>query len=360
MPNLEINLKKIQHNAKTLNNLLTGRNISIIGVTKVILGSPSIARELTQAGIKYLGDSRINNIIKMKQNNVNAKYVLIRIPSTDEISLIVKYADFSLNSEFEIIKMLSEEAIKQNKVHNIILMVDMGDLREGIDPTKIEHNVNKIIKLKGINISGIGTNLKCFGGIIPTNKNMKKFSEIAINMKKKYGLKFEFVSGGNSANFNWLMSCKDIGEINNLRIGEALFLGHETINYQPIPNLYTDAFKLTAQIIELKQRPTTPQGIAVSNAFGEKILLKKGISEAVKNKKMGFRKQALLNVGRQDIVVNGLKPIDNINVLGASSDYLIIDVKNNEFQVGQKLYFSLNYEALLQAMTSPYINKKFI
>lgn len=356
MPEIEINLKKIRHNAKALKSLLNEHNFSIIGVTKVVLGNPFIAEVLVQAGIEYLGDSRIQNIIRMKKSKIKAKFFLIRVPSKSEIPLVVQYADYSLNSELKIIKMLSKEALKLNKVHDIILMVDMGDLREGINPSKINHYIQEIISLKGIKIEGIGTNLKCFGGIIPTTENMKKFSNIAEEIERNFGIKLKFISGGNSANINWLISCEDLGKINNLRIGEALFLGHETINFQPLPDLYTDAFKLTAEIVELKQRSLKPQGIAVSNAFGEKIQEKSlFIKEGTE-----FRTQALLNLGRQDIVVKGLKPIEKIKVLGASSDYLIVELIEKDFQIDKKLHFNLNYEALLKAMTSPYISQKII
>ena len=359
MPILEINLRKIRHNAKLLKNLLTQRNVSIIGITKLVLGNPTIAMTLVQGGIEYLGDSRIHNIIKMKKNNIRAQFVLIRIPSITEIPLVVKYANYSLNSELKTIRMLSNEAVKQKKIHSIILMVDMGDLREGINIFNIECFVEEILKLKNINLSGIGTNFKCFGGIIPTDENMNEFSKLVFRIKDKFELELEFVSGGNSANFNWFKSCKNIGEINNFRIGEAMFLGKETINYEPIPNLYTDAFKLITEIVELKQRSVIPKGIIVSNAFGERV---QTYHKKINNGKKSdiIRTQALLNIGRQDIAVKGLNPKESINILGASSDYLVVDIRDNQFQIGQKLHFDLNYEALLRAMTSPYIHKKFI
>jgi predicted amino acid racemase len=357
MPEIVVNLRKIQHNASLLKKLLANRNMTLTGVTKVVLGNPNIANALIQAGIEYLGDSRIKNIIKMKKHNINAKFILIRVPGTKEISQVVKYADYSLNTELEIIRLLSKEALKRKKVHKIILMLDMGDLREGINPSNIDSNITEILKLKGIKLTGIGTNLKCFGGIIPTEENMKKLSNIAESIERKFGIKLDFVSGGNSANLNWLRNCKDIGKVNNLRIGEALFLGHETINFQPIPHLNKDAFLLTAEIIELKKRSLRLQGIAVSNAFGEPIKQK----SLLKTKKGSMaRNQALLNIGRQDIEIKGLYPLDDIKILGASSDYLIIDVLDNEFQVGKKLNFSLNYECLLKAMTSPYVSLKYI
>ncbi len=359
MPILEINLRKIRHNAKLLKNLLTQRNVSIIGITKLVLGNPTIAMTLVQGGIEYLGDSRIHNIIKMKKNNIRAQFVLIRIPSITEIPLVVKYANYSLNSELKTIRMLSNEAVKQKKIHSIILMVDMGDLREGINIFNIECFVEEILRLKNINLSGIGTNFKCFGGIIPTDENMNEFSKLVFRIKDKFELELEFVSGGNSANFNWFKSCKNIGEINNFRIGEAMFLGKETINYEPIPNLYTDAFKLITEIVELKQRSVIPKGIIVSNAFGESVQTYHNKNNNGKKSDI-IRTQALLNIGRQDIAVKGLNPKESINILGASSDYLVVDIRDNQFQIGQKLHFDLNYEALLRAMTSPYIHKKFI
>lgn len=356
MPEININLSKIKHNARFLKELLSQQGFSMIGVTKVVSGNPLIARAMVKAGIKYLGDSRIQNIIKMKQHKIDAKYILIRVPSKSEIPLVVQNADYSLNSELKIIKMLSEEAIKQNKIHKIILMVDIGDLREGVNPPKIRHYIHEILKLHGIKLSGIGTNLKCFSGIIPTSKNMKRFSELTEDIENIFRIKFKFVSGGNSANFNWFLSNTDKGKINNLRIGEGLFLGHETIDFKPIPNLYRDIFRLSAEIIELKKRSLISQGIAVSNAFGEPI---KSHSPSNKDQNKKSRKQALLNIGRQDIVIKGLKPIENIKILGASSDYLIIDIKDNEYEIGDKINFNLNYEALLKSMNSPYITVKF-
>lgn len=356
MPEITVDLSKLKHNTRYLKELLSQQGFSMIGVTKVVSGNSLIVKAMLEAGIEYLGDSRIQNILKFKQRKIDAKYILIRIPSISEIPLVVQNADYSLNSELKVIKLLSEEALKQNKIHKIILMVDMGDLREGVNPLNIKSYIHDILKLKGIKLSGIGTNLKCFSGIIPTNKNMKGFSKLTEEIENVFGIKFKFVSGGNSANFNWFFSTKDKGKINNLRIGEALFLGHETIDFKPIPNLYTDVFRLTAEIIELKTRSLIPHGIAVSNAFGEPIKIQ---STSNKDQNGGSRKQALLNIGRQDIAIKGLRPIENIKILGASSDYLIIDIKDNEYEIGDKINFNLNYEALLKSMTSPYITVKY-
>jgi len=357
MPYLEIDLKKILHNAKTLKQALDSKKISIIGITKVTLGNPTIAKTLVQAGINYLGDSRIGNIMRMRNAGVDANFVLIRNPSLSELPLVIKYADISLNSELQTIEKLSEEAIQQDKKHGVILMVEMGDLREGIMPKDLENVVGNVLKLKNIELLGIGTNLKCFAGVIPDDKNMREFSEIAGKLQEKFGLNFQFISGGNSANYDWIMSTNEKGLINNLRIGTVMLLGVEGIKEDPIPNFYQDTFTFVAEIVEIKKKPLYPKGTITTNAFGEPSIFQ---NRDKYESKEGYRNHALLNAGRQDVQEKGIFPKDDIEILSASSDYIIVDLKDTNLKLGDELRFHVNYEALLAAMTSPFISKVFI
>jgi len=357
MPYLQINLKKIQHNAQNLKETLDSKNISIMGITKVTLGNPEIANTIVRAGITLLGDSRIDNIIRMRNAGVKAKFVLIRNPALNEISLVVKNADISLNSEIETIKKLSETSMKLNKKHGVILMVEMGDLREGILPKDLETIVGKVLKLKNIELLGIGANFKCFAGLIPDENNMKEFSDIAEKIQKKYDIEFKYISGGNSANYNWLMESKNRGLINNLRLGTAILFGVEGIYEDPIPNLYQDSFTFIAEIVEIKEKPVYPKGTITTNAYGEPSIF---LNKKPNGKEV--RIQALLNVGRQDVIEKKLIPKDDIEIMSATSDYIIVDLKKNSknFKLGDELRFDLDYEALLHLMTSPYISKVFI
>ncbi|MCF6181445.1 alanine/ornithine racemase family PLP-dependent enzyme [Lutibacter sp.] len=347
-PRIEINLRKIAHNAKTLKELYGSKGIDVIGVTKVVCGDTKIANILIKSGINILADSRIDNIKKMHNAGIQAQFLLLR-SIYSQAKNIVKYADISLNSELMVIKELSKFAVKQDATHKIILMVELGDLREGIMPSNLEKIVNEVIGLKGIELAGIGTNLACFGGIKPDDKKMENLSSIAINIEDKFELKLEFVSGGNSANYNWFMSTKDVGKINNLRLGESIFLGCETLERKPIPGLFTDAFTLIAEVIESKIKPSLPNGNVYQDAFGN----------TPKFIDRGLIKRILLGVGLQDVLVSGLTPLLDIDILGASSDHIIVDAKQTDLKVGNTVEFNLNYGALLSAMTSPYINKKY-
>ncbi|NOX65454.1 MAG: alanine/ornithine racemase family PLP-dependent enzyme [Chlorobi bacterium] len=347
-PRIEISLEKIAHNAKRLKELYASKGIDVIGVTKVVCGDTKVANALIKSGINILADSRIANIKKMVDAGIRAQFLLLRTIYS-QAKDVVSYAGISLNSELSVIKELSKYAVKQDATHKIILMVELGDLREGIMPSELEKTVNEVIGLKGIELAGIGTNLACFGGIKPDDKKMGYLSSIAQNIEDKFKLKLEFVSGGNSANYDWFMSTKDVGEINNLRLGESIFLGCETLERKPIPGLFTNAFTLIVEVIESKIKPSLPYGDVYQDAFGN----------TPKFLDHGLIRRAILGVGLQDVLVSGLTPMLDIDILGASSDHIIIDAKQTDLRVGNTVEFKLNYGALLSAMTSPYINKKY-
>ncbi len=347
-PRIEINLGKIAHNVKKLKELYGSKGINIIGVTKVVCGDPAIADVLVKNGINILADSRIENIIKMHNAGIHAKFLLLRTPLSQSES-VVKYADISLNSELSVIKELSKYAEEQGVIHEIILMVELGDLREGIMPSDLENTVNEVIGLKGIRLAGIGTNLACFGGIKPNDEKMIHLSSIAKDIEKKFGLTLEFVSGGNSANYDWFISTKNVGKINNLRLGESIFLGCETLERKTIDVLFTDVFTLIAEVIESKTKPSLPYGDIGQDAFGN----------IPKFPDLGLMRRAILGVGLQDVLVSGLTPLSNIDILGASSDHIIFNAKQLKIKVGDTIKSNLNYGALLSAMTSPYIIKTY-
>lgn len=349
-PRIDIDLQKIGHNTKVLKELYGSKEIGIFGVTKVVCGNPEIAQILVDSGIDILADSRISNIKRMREAGIKAKYLLLRTPSTSQTEEVIKFADISLNSELSVVKSLSHFAVENKIIHKIILMVELGDLREGIMPLDLEDTVREVLKLKGIELAGIGTNLSCFGGIKPDVKNMNEFSSIARDIESKFGLKLAIVSGGNSANYNWFNSSSEMGLINNLRLGESIFLGCETLNRKHIIGLFTDIFKLVAEVIEFKTKPSSPYGDRGQDAFGNIPVFKDN----------GQIKRAILGIGLQDVKVSGLTPHADIEIIGTSSDHVIVNAKHEDLKVGSEVAFNLNYGALLSAMTSPYINKNMI
>ena len=346
-PRLEIDLGKIEHNARTLVERLGSRGISVTGVTKATLGSPEIAATLLQAGVLGLGDSRIENIEAMRCGHVTASMTLIRSPMLSQVEQVVMHADVSLNTELDTIRKLSSAAQKAKRTHGVVLMVELGDLREGIMPGNLEKAVREVLRFPNIALKGIGTNLACRSGVSPDANNMAKLSALADSIEATFGITLSIISGGNSGNLQWALSDADTGRINNLRLGEAILLGCEPLHRQPIDGLHTDAIILITEVIESKIKPSQPWGEMAQNAFGEKPSLTN----------QGNISQTILAIGLQDIDPCGLQPPPGVKILGASSDHLIIDTGNCNLSVGDEVSFQLNYSALVRAMTSPFVAK---
>ncbi len=353
---LEINLRKIQYNAHILVQRLAVHGISVTGISKATLGSPAIAKVFQNAGVTMLGDSRIENLEKMKEANVSAPMTLIRTPMLSQIDRIVESADISFNTELKIIKALSRASNLIGRTHGIVLMVELGDLREGIMPSDVETIVRSVIKLPNIEFQGIGTKLACRKGVKPDDKNMAELSALANSIDKKFGITMNIVSGGNSSNLEWVFrgstiegkeSSRQIGRINNLRLGEAILLGRNPLDREPIKDLYTDAFNLIGEVIEFKVKPSKPWGEMAQAAFGT--------PPPIKNQ--GNIHQVLLAIGEQDTDTGGLTPSAGFEILGASSDHIILNAKENSLAIGDEITFELNYSALLRSMTSPFVNK---
>ena len=346
-PRLEIDLGKIRFNARTLVKRLAAQGISVTAVMKATLGAPEIANALLQAGVKTLGDARIENIFKMRQGGVSVPMAMIRSPMLSQVMRVVKYAELSFNTELEVIQMLSFAAQKAKRMHGVVLMVELGDLREGILPKDLHDMVRNIFRLPNIVLKGIGTNLACRSGVSPNSVNMGELSALANSIEATFGISLDIISGGNSANLDWALSGADTGRVNNLRLGESILLGCDPLHRQPIHGLHTDAITLAVEVIESKVKPSQPWGTIAQNAFGEPAVLKT----------QGDIQQAILAIGRQDIDPLGLTPPRGIEILEASSDHLVVKTSRNTSPVGSEIAFQLNYSALLRAMTSPFVSK---
>ena len=351
-PRLEINIPKLKNNVSVLSDICKTHNLDMAMVTKVYCAMPEVVKEISFDNVNYLADSRVQNLKNLQ--DINIPKILLRIPMISEIKDVIKYVDISFNSEIKTIYKLNEEAKNQNKVHKIVLMFDLGDLREGyFDEEEFFSVVDKVLKLENIKLFGIATNLTCYGAIMPSEENLGRLANLAKRIEKEYNTPLEFVSGGNSSSIDLLQALKMPDGITNLRLGEAIALGRETAYGKEIENTYQDAFKLVCEIVEIKDKPSMPIGEIGMDAFGN----------VPSYEDKGILKRAIVGIGKQDINIEGIMPIDkNIEILGASSDHMILNVTDceNKYDVGDKVEFLVEYGGLLTACTSKYVHKELV
>lgn len=345
-PCVEIDLAKIIHNTKEIINICKTKDINVVGVSKVFCAKRPVVEAMLMGGVEIVGDSRIENLKKLEA--LKCRKMLLRIPMESSAGEVVKYCDISLNSEIDTIRLLSKAAKRMNKIHHIILMVDLGDLREGVLEKEVINIVSEISLLSNIKLCGIGTNLTCYGGIIPDSSNLGRLVRLKEDINTNLGINLSIVSGGNSSSLYAVIEGSIPDGINQLRIGEAIVLGRETAYGKPIVNTYRDAFLLKGEIIEIKSKPSVPRGKIGMDAFGQ-------IPQFTDR---GIIKRAIVAVGRQDIISEGLTPKNSdIEILGASSDHLLLNISKStiDYSVGDILEFYMDYGCLLRAMTSPYV-----
>jgi ornithine racemase len=347
-PRIVINLNKYRHNLNFLNEHFARKNVSMTAVTKVFLADQRLVDVINQTDVQMIGDSRFENFKNMKTSKPKC---LLRIPPISRVDEVCMYTDISLQSEIEVIKALNQVAEQMNKKHQIILMFDLGDLREGIyynsDYIDI---IAQILKLEYIELKGIGANLTCFGGVVPTQDTLLKLIQIKDKIESHFNFKLDIISGGNSSSIELLLNGEQPSEINHLRIGEALVLGRETAYGHIINGMHDDVFTLEAEVIELKTKPSLPEGILGMDAFGHQVNFVD----------LGLMNRAILAVGRQDCDPADLIPPKGVEVLGGSSDHLIVNLKTDQYKIGDVIQFKLTYGSLLRLMTSPYVRRVYV
>jgi predicted amino acid racemase len=353
-PCLTIDLDRIEHNARTIVDLCTAHGITVTGVTKGVGSHPEIIRAMLRGGVASIGDSHLVNIERLRAAGVRCSTMLLRLPALSEAVDVVDVVDVSLNSELATLQALSAAAVQGRRVHDVIVMVDLGDLREGVWPDELMPFTGRALRLPGIRMVGLGTNLACFAGVVPSESIMRRLVELVDEVEHTFGVALPWVSGVNSSGLDLIVSGGMPRRINHARIGEAILLGRETTHRRPWPGTSQDAFLLRAEVLELRKKPSMPKGPRSEDAFGQlPVFANHGVTE-----------RALLNVGREDVDIEGITPQERgLAILGASSSYLVAEVTDGagrRLRVGDEVTFALNYGALLAAMTSPYVDKQFV
>lgn len=351
-PFVELDLDQVTANARLIVNMCNNHDIQIVGVVKAVCADIDVAKAMLAGGVPMLGDSRVQNLSRLRKAGIDAPLLLLRIPMPSEVDEVVRIANCSLVSELSTISQLNQAAITAGVIHDVILMVDMGDLREGVMPQKILPLVQQILLLSGIRLQGLGANFACYSGKIPTPEVLENLVTLTQQVRDDFSLELPIVSGGNSASIDLLMSGAMPAGITQLRIGEGILLGRETLRRNPIPGAYQNSLILHAEIVEVQDKPSVPSGEISQDAFGNiPVFIDRGI-----------RKRAIAAIGRQDVEIDGLISISpGIDILGGSSDHLILDVSdaNDNITVGSEVCFYMQYGALVHAMISPYVSRVY-
>lgn len=351
---ITLNSKKLSDNFNFLEDLFKQHHIEWGVVSKLLCGNKLFLEELLKLPLNQVSDSRISNLRIIKAIRPEIETVYIKPPAKRSIKNVVKFADVSFNTEFETIKLLSKAALEAGKTHKVVIMIELGELREGVMREEFIDFYESVFKLPNIQIAGIGTNLTCMYGILPNHDKLIQLCLYKQLVEAKFNRTIPYVSGGASVTIPLIKKGLLPEGINHFRVGETLFLGTDVYHNKPYSRMHHDVFKLYAEVIELNEKPVIPQGELGYNLNGEKISFKHDPSGDTSTR-------AIVDVGLLDIEKEHISPIlPSIEIVGASSDMLVLDLKNNKHQikVGDLVEFKMDYMGVLRIMSSNYVEKK--
>lgn len=372
---MKINLSKIAKNSKIISDRCAALGISVVGVTKCVLGDIRIAETLKSSGIDILGDSRLANLKKLRDHfGPGQPLIMLRTPMLSEIDEVTTICDISMNTQLRTVREISRICERKRKKHNIIVMVETDDQREGVLPNEVIPFCREVLEeCDGIRIWGLGTNARCISSKKPTAQSVKILIDLKRDIKNTTGIDIPVISGGNSSIWSLIEEGIIPSGVNQVRIGEAILLGHETADFNSIKGTFTDCFILEAEVIEVKRKG--------SNIY--RIILGLGLQD-VSYKNISCINPNLYIIDQSsDHTVLGIKekkeykntlegmPIKAQNNLsGVKNEYNKVGYNKNGYgetkydelnvDVGSIISFNLNYFGLLSSMTSPFVEKMYI
>jgi len=363
MAELVVKTENIIRNIQKLDDFLKKQNIQWSLVSKVLSGDISFLKRILIDDIvnrlHSVGDSRLSSLKTIKKLNPELITIYIKPPAQSLVSNIVRYADISVNTSYRTIEALSKEAVKQKKIHKILIFIELGELREGVVRENIVEFYKKVFNLPNIEIIGIGSNLGCMYGIEPTYDKLLQLSLFKQLLEQMFNKKIPLISGGSSITLPLINRKLVPKAINHFRIGEAAFFGTSPLDNKRFQKLSTDTFRFNANVIELEEKNSVPDGVISDASIGH-------TSEILENEPLYKTYRAIMDFGILDVDVNDIKPKDeNINFIGTTSDMTVYDIGQNinsqlkaKYQVGNKMTFIPNYMATARLMNSKFIDLK--
>ena len=350
---LELHRKRLRHNHRFLKELFEKQGMDWGIVTKLLCGNETYLKEVIALGEKELHDTRISNLKVIKRLAPDVQTVYIKPPAKRSIPNVVRYADVSFNSDLTTIRMLSEEAVRQDRPHKVIIMVEMGDLREGVMGDELIDFYAQVFELPHISIIGLGTNLNCLNGIMPTQDKLIQLCLYKQLIETRFDKRIPWVTGGTTVTIPLLLKKQLPKGVNHFRVGEALFFGKDLFTNGTIKGMRNDVFRLHTEVIELSEKPMVPIGEQGVNVAGETPTF-----DEADIGRTAFR--AILDIGLLDVDPSHLTPLDErVKIIEASSDMLVLDLGDNPagYKVGDLVSFAPDYMGTLGIMNSRYIDK---
>ena len=317
IPRLTIDLKRIRSNTDRMIEACRGRGVEVMGVTKGVCGDVEVARILVEGGATALGDARLDNLSSLRMGGLGVPLWLLRSPSPRDVPGCVAMADGSLQSDLDVVRLLSEESRRRGSTHRVVVMVDLDTGREGLHPDDVPRACSEVANLDGLELDGLGL----YFDFASTAAEQRVAFDSFVSLAQGIDVPLRLLSGGTSNVLELVLDGTLPEQVNHLRLGTAPLLGIFTSHGpREIGGWERDTFLLETEVIEVKKT----------------------------------RPEALLSLGHLDAPMKYLYPTEpGLELVRASSDHMVVRF-TEPLAVGDTVRFRLGYSAMNRLIASRY------
>lgn len=344
-PQLTIDVDLIANNTRYIAENLLAAGISLLGITKVLDGEPVIGEAMLDAGCCGLGDSRLPALVKLAAHAL-APLTLIRPPQPDEAETAAQVADRVLVSDVAVAAAVGEHA--PGYPVELLLTVDLGDRREGVLPDQAETVAGKLAELPGTRLTGVAVNFACLSGLLPSIELFRQAEEVLAAVADRCVGEPVLSLGGTC-----VLPCMEGYQPRfrtEVRAGAAPVFGSDLVSSVRLKGLEPSYPVLEAAVLESYRKPPPPDGPCGGDCFGHEPSVALPDEDAV---------YTMIALGRRDSAPSCLTPLDEgVRIAGMTSDVAVL-ITEQVYGPGETVRFALDYEGLVRAMTSPFVECRF-
>lgn len=346
MARLWMDPARLGANVEVAVRLAAERGCNVLPVTKVIQSRPDLLSRVPGGWNWPVADVSVANLKALDRIDTGDK-VLLR-PRFSDIPGAVIHADRIFLSDPDMARAIARarEACMPGRPLDIMLMVEAGDLRDGIPLDAVSAVLADLSAEPGMRLEGLAVNFGCLAGVLPGEPVLARVAEACRQLRLSSGLKLPVLSLGGTVCWEPLREGLVPPEFNEIRMGEALFFGWNTSRGIPVPEFDPRVFTLDLEVLEIWEKDVPPSSGDGLNAFGESVV----------QVLTGLRHRAVLEGGENlspwkhiRCMVQGAVPV------GASHEYTVLDCEDARVlpRPGECVSFSPAYEAVTRCFLSP-------
>jgi predicted amino acid racemase len=345
-PRLTIDLGAVAENTRLLAARLLGEGFTLVGVTKCVDGERRVGQTMLEAGCAGLADSRLPALARLAAASLGP-LTLIRAPQPDELATAARVAHRVLLSDPGAAPTLGEHAA--GSPVQILLTVDLGDRREGVLPDAAPAVARAIAGLPGVVLAGISVNFACLSGQLPTQELFRQAEDVLGECAASCAVEPQLSLGGTCVMQH--LDGYHPRYPTEIRSGGGPIYGYDFVSGAGLDGLQRTDPVLTAVVLECYRKPPAPSGSTSCDAFGHVPEVELPDDDA---------NYTLLYLGRRDCEPGGLRPLlPGSYLAGATSDVSVL-ITPEPLRPGDTVSFAVDYDALVRAVTSPFVAKEFI